>query len=114
MRLKEPLQGIKMAQMHLVMHLTFFVTMTINGLSTQGDLAPEDLRGAYHDTISLTDDEVATYYELAHVCRIFYFGHLAMFITQLLTLYLKRYAYYNLAQFLVAIVTPVGYIWPLF
>lgn len=111
MRLLEPLQGIKCAQGHALVHLTFFTVMFFADTSLDTNLAkvkrPEDHSevkhlmadddyyfNLSHDTSSLSDKEK----ELA-VFNFHKWGHLVCFLSIILSLAMKTREHYNSAQF---------------
>jgi len=100
MRLREPFQGIKMMQLHLVTNLTFFIVINffINTHEASADW-PEIY---FHD-----------YEHFASSVNILKWGHLVMFVTQLSVLYLKRYDHYNIAQTIMVLVMPFAITFPI-
>ena len=93
-----------MAQIHLVTHLTFFLVILI-GVKRLDQQSPEFLNFQ-----QATKDQ---YHEFEWVLDMFKWGHLAMFMTQVSGLYLKRYEYHNSAQFILVTVPIVAYGMPL-
>ena len=84
MRLKDPLQGVKMAQGHIIIHIIFFVLIAILPF----------LQSNYKST-SKSDIEATAKQHIA--IRRLKWGHLATLICITVSLILKKYHMYNRA-----------------
>ena len=100
MKLKDPLQGVKMAQGHIVVHITFFLIQQFCV-----DTAPRD--GATQEML----DKHADYLKCFNLLK---WGHLYMFLAAVAGLYMKRAERHTLAQLTIGVATFMGYFFPIF
>jgi len=84
MRLKDPLQGVKMAQGHIIIHIIFFVLLSLLPFLNSG-YRPTDAK-----------DIEATKMQHVAIHRLKW-GHFATFIVIMGSLILKKYHMYNRA-----------------
>jgi len=100
MRLKDPLQGVKMAQGHIIIHFIFFVLAVLLPFLSSG----------YSSTDKKDLAAVAEQERAVHMLK---WGHCATFIVIVASLVLKKYQMYNRAQILLVATLPFSYGYPL-
>lgn len=89
-----------MAQMHIVTHITFFIAITC-------------FIDFHEEKPDWNDLEISDYSQITFTLRFFQFGHIIQAATQISALFLKRYGYYNTAQWMVALATPICVLFPI-
>ena len=104
MRLKDPLQGVKMAQGHLCIHLIFYIMA----------YALPYMETRYNRPIDAKDEIFNTAVVMQEKCvAIMKQGHLASFIVISISMILKKFERYNLGQLLLVVFLPFTQGYPL-
>jgi hypothetical protein len=84
MRLKDPLQGVKMAQGHIIIHFIFFVLISLLPVLKEG----------YNSTSQKDVEAVDKQHVALHLLK---WGHFVTFIVVVISLILKKNHMYNRA-----------------
>ena len=110
MRLKEPLQGFKMAQGHVLMHWTFFIVAQFFVSTEAGK--PEEMQME-----NCPDEEckssINAYEHMILAFKTLMYGHLANGILLFVAMYLKRIERRNCAEAIQILVIAIGYGYPI-
>ena len=98
MRLKDTMQGIKMAQLNFYVHAVFFIVMQFIVTVPSSAGLNEINKDKYIDSLNA--------FWIMRIC------HVLMFICLVFSMFLKAKGYDNASSLLVVITTPLFYIWP--